>query len=133
MTFKGCFPGRSFSATALLAAAALLPVTHAQDEIRTLAGVADDAATTLRVRTELDRHDRRVRTDIRIETFNGTVRLTGPVATQQQIDAALSAAESVSGVNHVQNEMVHAPEDAEPAAMESLKGVGQDDASSMAF
>ncbi|MCY1377067.1 Osmotically-inducible protein Y [compost metagenome] len=47
--------------------------------------------------------------DIKVNTFNGTVQLTGFVDSQWQIDKAVQVAASVNGVRSVTNDLVHKP------------------------
>ncbi len=70
---------------------------------------ADDRATTQRVRSAL-------RTDlgsaahlIRIDSYGGTVQLSGAVDSRKTIDRALLSASDVDGVNHVMDDMVTVP------------------------
>ncbi len=73
------------------------------------AAPSDDRATSARVRTAL-------RTDlgfaarrIHVESYGGTVQLSGDVDSQSTSEHALLAATQVDGVNHVVDAMVPAP------------------------
>mgnify|MGYP001558261050 CR=1 FL=1 len=63
------------------------------DHNRSAGEVVDDAGITTKV-----------------ETFNGTVQMSGFVDSQWQIDKAVQVASAVDGVKHVKNDMVHKPE-----------------------
>jgi len=45
--------------------------------------------------------------DIRVETFNGVVQLSGFVDSQWQIDKAAQVASNVEGVVRVKNDLIH--------------------------
>jgi len=65
----------------------------------------DDAAITAKVKAAiLDQPTLKV-FDIHVDTFKGTVRLSGVVASQSSIDKAVEVARRVSGVKSVKNEM----------------------------
>ena len=65
----------------------------------------DDAAITAKVKAAiLDQPTLKV-FDIHVDTFKGTVRLSGVVASQSTIDKAVEVARRVSGVKSVRNEM----------------------------
>ena len=63
----------------------------------------DDATITNAVETALSRSDEVDVRDVVTETKNGTVYLSGWVYSQQQIDAAVALANSVTGVKKVRN------------------------------
>lgn len=71
--------------------------------------VVDDAAVTAKVKAALlDAKDVNS-LDIQVKTFNGTVQLAGFVNSEWQIDRAAQVAMSVSGVQHVRNDLIHKP------------------------
>ncbi|MDA8234365.1 MAG: BON domain-containing protein [Clostridia bacterium] len=65
----------------------------------------DDATITNAVETALSRSDEVDVRDVMTETKNGTVYLSGWVDSQQQIDAAVALANSVTGVKKVHNHL----------------------------
>lgn len=66
----------------------------------------DDTVVTTKVKTALLADDTVKGTDIKVETVQGEVRLTGDVETQAQIDRAVEVAKGVEGAARVQNGMV---------------------------
>jgi len=65
----------------------------------------DDAVITTKVKASiLDQPTLKI-LEIKVETFKGTVYLSGFVASQSQIDKASEVARSVNGVRLVRNEM----------------------------
>jgi osmotically-inducible protein OsmY len=65
----------------------------------------DDAVITTKVKASiLDQPTLKV-FDIHVETFKGTVYLSGYVASQSTIDKAVEVASGVNGVRSVKNEM----------------------------
>lgn len=73
------------------------------------AGVEDDLATSARVRTAL-RADLGLQARyIEVDSYGGTVQLTGPVDSPSAREAAIRCATDVDGVNHVINQLVPQP------------------------
>lgn len=65
----------------------------------------DDAVITSKVKAAiLDQPTLKVM-DIHVETFKGTVRLSGTVESRSSIDKAVEVARNVSGVKSVKNEL----------------------------
>jgi osmotically-inducible protein OsmY len=65
----------------------------------------DDAVITTKVKASLLDQPTLKSTDIRVETFKGTVNLGGYVAAQSQIDKAGEVARGVNGVRAVKNDL----------------------------
>jgi hyperosmotically inducible periplasmic protein len=80
---------------------------HGHD--RTGGQVVDDAAITTKVKSALLAEKDVNSFDIKAETFNGTVQLSGFVDSQWQIDKAVQVAGAVNGVQHVKNDLIHKP------------------------
>lgn len=66
----------------------------------------DDASITAQVRSGLLAESDVNAYDIGVETYNGTVRLSGSLDTQWQIDRVVQIADEVDGVNHVRNDLL---------------------------
>ncbi|UGQ47847.1 BON domain-containing protein [Massilia endophytica] len=65
----------------------------------------DDASLTSNVRTALAEQKGLDPASVMVETYNGEVRLSGFAPSQQEIDTAVAAARSVTGVKVVRNDM----------------------------
>ena len=95
---------------ALLASGALVTVGCAHSGHERSGGVViDDAAITTKVKSALLAEKDVNSFDIKVETFNGTVQLSGFVNSQWQIDKAEQVTKSVDGVQHVRNNLIHKP------------------------
>lgn len=66
----------------------------------------DDAAITAKVKTALIRDEIVKAMQVEVETYEGTVQLSGFVDTQQQMERAEQVARSVAGVDAVRNNLV---------------------------
>jgi len=90
------------SVFALLAATvvALAAPAHAQ---KTAGDVLDDNTVNASVKAKLVDTKGVPSMDVNVETYKGTVLLSGFVESQEQKDAAGAAAKGVSGVKHVHN------------------------------
>ena len=93
--------------TAALAAAVLAAGSGcAPTQTRQSTGeVIDDAAVTARVKSALINEPGVKSTAINVETFRGTVSLSGFVDSPEMADKAVSAAQKVGGVRSVKNDM----------------------------
>jgi hyperosmotically inducible protein len=93
--------------TAALAAAVLATGAGcAPTQTRQSTGeVIDDAAVTARVKSALINEPGVKSTAINVETFRGTVSLSGFVDSPEMADKAVSAAQKVGGVRSVKNDM----------------------------
>lgn len=69
------------------------------------AQAVDDATITASVKSKLLADDQVKGTSINVDTSNGTVRLTGSVSSQAEIDRALQIARGVDGVKNVENNL----------------------------
>src|SRR5690606_42056481 len=65
----------------------------------------DDAAITAHVKTALIRQDEVKARNINVETFRGTVQLSGFVDSREESRRAEETAKGVSGVKKVQNDL----------------------------
>jgi osmotically-inducible protein OsmY len=92
---------------AALAAAALIGTTGcAPTQTRQSTGeIVDDAAVTARVKSALINEPGVKSTAINVETFRGTVSLSGFVDSDEMARKAVDAAEKVRGVRSVKNDM----------------------------
>ena len=102
---------RTLVSAALLATGALVAsgCAHHSGHARSGGEVVDDAAITTKVKSALLAEKDVNSFDIKVETFNGTVQLSGFVDSQWQIDKAGQVARSVSGVQNVKNNLIHKP------------------------
>ena len=66
----------------------------------------DDSVITTKVKSLLAADDFLKSFQIGVETFKGTVQLSGFVASQQAVDKASEIARSVKGVTSVKNDLV---------------------------
>ena len=66
----------------------------------------DDSVITTKVKSLLAADDFLKSFQIGVETFKGTVQLSGFVASQQAVDKAAEIARSVKGVTSVKNDLV---------------------------
>lgn len=69
--------------------------------------VIADAAITTKVKAALLAEKDIKSMDIKVESFNGTVQLSGFVDSQWQSDKAAEVAASVNGVQQVTNNLIH--------------------------
>lgn len=65
----------------------------------------DDRTLTAKVKTALVRDDEVKARDINVETFKGTVQLTGFVDSREQVNRAGEVARNIEGVRTVQNDL----------------------------
>lgn len=95
---------------ALIAASALFAAGCASEgHERSTGAVIDDTTITTKVKSELLAQKDVNSFDIKVQTFNGTVQLSGFVDSQWQIDKAVQIAAAVNGVQHVTNNLIHKP------------------------
>ncbi|MBC7454812.1 MAG: BON domain-containing protein [Massilia sp.] len=66
----------------------------------------DDALITTKVKTALAADPDVKATEVKVETFKGTVQLSGFVSSPESIQKAISIARGVGGVRSVKNDMV---------------------------
>jgi len=66
----------------------------------------DDSVITTKVKSMLASDDFLKSFEISVETFKGTVQLSGFVNSQQAIDKATEIAKSVKGVESVKNDLI---------------------------
>jgi osmotically-inducible protein OsmY len=67
--------------------------------------VAQDAAITSRIKAEFAKDQRVDSTEIKVDTDNGVVTLTGHARSKEEADRAVSIAQSARGVVEVKNMM----------------------------
>jgi hyperosmotically inducible protein len=91
--------------TAVLAAALLVGAGCGTTTTRSTGEVIDDSTLTTRVKTALVNEPGVKSTSINVQTFRGTVSLSGFVDSDEMARKAVSAAERVSGVRSVKNDM----------------------------
>ena len=65
----------------------------------------DDAVITTKVKAAILDQPQLKSSEIKVETFKGTVQLRGSVASQSRIDKAVEVARSVDGVRSVKNDL----------------------------
>ena len=65
----------------------------------------DDTVITAKVKTAILEQPGLKSAEINVETFKGTVQLSGFVASQDSVNLAMSTARSVKGVSSVKNDM----------------------------
>lgn len=65
----------------------------------------DDAVITAKVKAAILDQPTLKSLDIHVETFKGTVRLSGTVESRSSVDKAVELARNVSGVKSVKNEL----------------------------
>lgn len=95
---------------ALIALGALLAGGCASEgHDRSSGEVLDDSAITVKVKSALLRDKDLNSFDIKVQTFNGVVQLSGFVDSRGQIDKATEVASAVNGVQKVQNDLIHKP------------------------
>ncbi len=75
------------------------------DSRKSTGEVIDDAAITARVKTALIRDDTLNASDINVETYKGTVQLSGFVESREDTRKAEEVAGNVSGVVNVRNDL----------------------------
>ena len=99
-------PQRSFALAVLAAAMLAGGVACAPTSTRQgTAEYVDDAAVTAQVKTALIKESGVKANEINVETYRGVVSLSGFVDSQDAAQKALSAAQRVSGVRSVKNDM----------------------------
>ncbi len=95
---------------AMLSVGALTLASCAQTGHQRSAGaMVDDATVTTKVKSALLAEKDVNSFDIKVETFNGAVQLSGFVDSQWQIDKAVQVASAVVGVQSVKNDLIHKP------------------------
>jgi hyperosmotically inducible protein len=65
----------------------------------------DDSYITAKVKTAIFKESSLKSSEINVETFKGTVQLSGFVNSQEDIDKALAVAGTIQGVKSVKNDM----------------------------
>ena len=95
----------SFSAVFLAAMLASIPGCAANLPQESTGEYIDDAVITTKVKASLLDQPSLKSFEIHVETFKGTVNLSGYVASQSTIDKAVEVASGVNGVRSVKNEM----------------------------
>ena len=65
----------------------------------------DDSVITTKVKAAIFKEPSLKSTEINVETFKGTVQLSGFVSSQADIDKAVQVARGVQGVTSVRNDM----------------------------
>jgi osmotically-inducible protein OsmY len=96
---------RSASAVFLALALACIAGCAATPTTESTGQYIDDAAITAKVKAAILDQPALKSLDIHVDTFKGTVRLSGIVASRSIIDRATEVARGVAGVKSVRNEM----------------------------
>lgn len=97
--------------TAALLACSSVTITGCaqQGHERTAGEVIDDSTITAKVKSALLAEKDVKSFDIKVQTFDGVVQLSGFVNSQWQIDKAVQIASATKGVLQVKNDLVHKP------------------------
>jgi hyperosmotically inducible periplasmic protein len=96
--------------TALLAGASLfLAGCASPGHERSGSAMMEESLVTTKVKSALLAEKDVNSFDIKVETFNGTVQLSGFVDSQWQIDKAVAVTSGVDGVQHIRNNLIHKP------------------------
>lgn len=91
--------------TAIAFAAALAAGCASSESGKSTGEYIDDAAITAKVKTALIRDDSLDANDINVETYKGTVQLSGFVDSEEDVDAAEEVAGNIEGVTKVRNDL----------------------------
>ncbi|WP_034950281.1 molecular chaperone OsmY [Erwinia oleae] len=79
---------------------------HAKDSTKSsVSGYAGDAATTSEIKAKLLADDIVPSRNVKVETTNGVVQLSGEVKTQAQFERAEGIAKAIEGVKSVKNDL----------------------------
>jgi len=98
-TFKRAIP-----MLAILAAASLIGCASTSKSEGT-GEYVDDSVITAKVKTAILEEPTLKSSEINVETFKGTVQLSGFVSSQDKVDTAIVTAKNVKGVTAVTNDM----------------------------
>ena len=98
-TFKRAIP-----MLAILAAASLIGCASTSKSEGT-GEYVDDSVITAKVKTAILAEPTLKSSEINVETFKGTVQLSGFVSSQDKVDVAIVTAKNVKGVTSVKNDM----------------------------
>jgi osmotically-inducible protein OsmY len=98
-TFKRAIP-----MLAILAAASLIGCASTSKSEGT-GEYVDDSVITAKVKTAILAEPTLKSSEINVETFKGTVQLSGFVSSQDKVDTAIVTAKNVQGVTSVKNDM----------------------------
>lgn len=98
-TFKRAIPMLAILAAATLIGCASTSKSEGTGEY------VDDSVITAKVKTAILGEPTLKSSEINVETFKGTVQLSGFVSSQDKVDAAIVTAKNVKGVTSVKNDM----------------------------
>ncbi len=98
-TFKRAIP-----MLAILAAASLIGCASTSKSEGT-GEYVDDSVITAKVKTAILEEPTLKSSEINVETFKGTVQLSGFVSSQEKVNTAMATAKTVKGVTSVTNDM----------------------------
>jgi len=98
------FKSRSIATLAILAAASLIGCASTSKSEGT-GEYVDDSVITGKVKAAILEEPTLKSAEINVETFKGTVQLSGFVASRGDIDTAVATAQHVKGVKVVKNDM----------------------------
>ena len=112
VTLSGFVHSQAQAEAAVAAAKAVEGVASVSDKLHvrdskesSMKGYAGDAATTSEVKAKLLTDDIVPSRDVKVETTDGVVQLSGTVKSQAQSDRAESIAKAVDGVKSVKNDL----------------------------
>ena len=112
VTLSGFVQSQAQAEAAVAAAKAVEGVASVSDKLHvrdskesSMKGYAGDAATTSEVKAKLLTDDIVPSRDVKVETTDGVVQLSGTVKSQAQSDRAESIAKAVDGVKSVKNDL----------------------------
>ncbi len=98
-TYKRAIPLLAILATASLIGCASTSRSEGTGEY------VDDSVITGKVKAAILEEPSLKSSEINVETFKGTVQLSGFVSSQDKVDTAIAMARNVKGVTSVQNDM----------------------------
>ena len=98
-------PFSKMAAAGLLVAALLLGAGCSRDDGKTVGQTVDDAAITAKVKTAMAQDPSVKAIEVKVETFKGTVQLSGWVNTAEEKARAEQVAKAVPGVASVENKI----------------------------
>jgi osmotically-inducible protein OsmY len=98
-------PFSKTAAAGLFVAALLLGAGCSRDDGKTVGQTVDDAAITAKVKTAMAQDSGVKAMEVKVETFKGTVQLSGWVNTPEEKARAEQLAKAVPGVTTVENKI----------------------------
>lgn len=112
MTLSGFVPSQDQAELAVAAAKKVEGVKSVSDKLHvkdstkaSVSGYAGDTATTSEIKAKLLADDIVPSRNVKVETTNGVVQLSGTVKSQAQSERAESIAKAIDGVKSVKNDL----------------------------